>query len=381
MNVIARAAFATAGVAAAACTSDPSALDPDPALVAERHGASSVERGAVYVASNAAAGNQILIFVRAPNGSLSGPETVATGGTGTGGGLGNQAGLVLLPDRRLLLVVNAGSNDVSVFRVSPHGITLLDREPSGGATPVSIAVHDQLVYVLNDGGTANIAGFRLKDGGNLVPISGSIRPLSAAAPDAAQIAFGAGGQVLIVTEKATNLLSTYTVDGSGLAQGPNPQPSAGMTPFGFAVRRGLVVVSEAFGGAPDGSALSSYELGAGGTLNVISASVGTTETAACWVVITPDGRYTYTTNTGSGTISGYSIGPTGSLHLLDANGVTATTSAGPIDLALAQNGRFLYSLDEAGGTISAFEIESDGSLVPIGGAVVVPQGANGLAAR
>ena len=186
----------------------------------------------------------------------------------------------------------------------------------------------------------------------------------------------------MVTEKATNVISTYSVGPDGLATGPDAQPSAGATPFGFAFsRKGTLVVSEAFGGAPDASALSSYEASSTGALTVISPSVGTTETAACWVVITGNGRFAYTSNTGSGTISGYGLSRSGELSLLDSDGVTGTTMAGPIDLALTRNDQFLYSLDSGGGTITAFRVNADGGLTAIGGASGLPAGANGLVAR
>ncbi|HET6761707.1 MAG TPA: beta-propeller fold lactonase family protein, partial [Gemmatimonadaceae bacterium] len=214
------------------------------------------------------------------------------------------------------------------------------------------------------------------------PIASSTRPLSSPAAGAAQVTFSPDGAVLVVTEKMTNKISTYTVAASGLATGPNVQDSEGDTPFGFAFsRHGTLVVSEAFGGAPDASALSSYNVSDGGSISVISPSVGTTETAACWVVITGNARFAYTSNTGSNTISGYALSRAGELTLLDANGVTATTGQGPIDLALTRGSRFLYSLDGGSNAISAFRVEESGSLTPAPGASGLPAGANGLAAR
>ena len=160
------------------------------------------------------------------------------------------------------------------------------------------------------------------------------------------------------------------------------QPSVGATPFGFAFsERGVRVVSEAFGGAPAASALSSYRLGDRGALRVVSPSAGTTETAACWVVITNNQRFAYTSNTGSGTITGYLLDGDGRLHILDADGVTATSGAGPIDLALSRNSRFLYSLDGGSGSVSGFRVGADGSLSSLMAVTGVPAGANGLAAR
>jgi len=373
-------AILTAATTATACAGDGDRAGLAPDLAADKAGESGVA-GAVYTASNAAAGNAILAFPRSADGSLGAPQSFATGGAGTGAGLGNQGGVVLSRNGRLLFAVNAGSNDISVFRVAPNGLSLLDRAPSGGQLPISVTAGRRLVYVLNAGGTGNVSGFRLRDDGTLSPLPGSTRPLSSNAADPAQIELGADEGLLVVTEKATNVISTYTVDREGFATGPTPQASVGQTPFGFAFSKGTLVVSEAFGGAADASAMSSYRFGAGHGLQVISASVPTTETAACWVAITPNGRFAYTTNTGSGSISGYRLEPNGRLTLLDPGGVTATTGGGPIDLAFTGNGQYLYSLNGSGSTISGFRVHSDGSLAPNGTTTGLPAGANGLAAH
>jgi 6-phosphogluconolactonase len=338
--------------------------------------------GAVYTSSNSPAGNVVIAYNRAEDGTLSMLGTFPTGGTGTGGGLGNQGAVTLSANGQWLLVVNAGSDNVSVFRVRGSGLERTDVEGSGGDMPISVTISGNLVYVLNEGGMGNISGFRLGRGGDLVPLAGSSRPLSGAGVDPAQVSFSPNGKVLVVTEKNTNLIDTYTVSRDGLASGPSTHPSAGMTPFGFAFSpRGHVIVSEAFGGAPDASAMSSYGVSDGGSLALVSGSVGTTETAACWVVVTGNGKYTYTTNTGSASITGYRIGRDGSLTLLDADGVTGQTGAGPIDAALSANSRFLYTLDSGSDGISAFMVNADGSLSALPGVTGLPDGANGLAAR
>ncbi|MGQ0649296.1 MAG: lactonase family protein [Gemmatimonadaceae bacterium] len=337
--------------------------------------------GQVYTASNSPAGNAILAFDRAADGSLTPAGSYATGGTGTGAGLGNQGGLIIAGNGRYLLAVNAASHDVTSFLIRPNGsLERVGTWGSGGTQPISLTESGRIVYVLNAGGSGGITGFTFV-GGRLSMIAGSTRPLSTAAAGAAQVEFAASGRVLIVTEKATNSISTYTVDAGGMATGPTVFASNGQTPFGFGVSRGTLVVSEAFGGAPDASAVSSYEIGRTGSLRLVSGSVGTTETAACWIVITGDGRFAYTTNTGSGSISGYAL--TGAtLTLLDADGVTATTDAGPIDLAFSRNSQFVYSLNSFANTVTGFAVGAGGDLTPVAaGAGGLPAGANGLAAR
>jgi 6-phosphogluconolactonase (cycloisomerase 2 family) len=341
--------------------------------------------GTVFVMTNAADGNAVLLFDRAADGTLTEVGEVPTGGLGTGSGLGSQGALVLNENQRLLFAVNAGSDEISAFLVRSSGLSLADTVLSGGDMPISLTVHGNLLYVLNAGGSGNITGFTV-DQGQLTPLAGSTQPLSnggvGSAPGPAQISFTPDGQQLVVTEKASNSILTYAIGAGGLASAPTVHPSAGMTPFGFAFnRRGYLIVSEAFGGAPDASAASSYALG-GSDLQVISPSVPTHQTAACWVVVTGNGKYAYTTNTGSGSVSGYQVGRDGSLTLLDADGVTGDTGPGsmPTDAALSVGSRYLYVLNSGTHTVAAFQVNGDGSLAPLG-EVSIPAGAVGIAAR
>jgi 6-phosphogluconolactonase (cycloisomerase 2 family) len=336
--------------------------------------------GQVYTMTNQVAGNTVLAFDRAANGALTPAGSYPTGGTGTGGGLGNQGAVVLSSDGEYLITVNAGSNTVSTFRVRANGsLAFRGSFPSGGVRPVSVTEQFGLVYVLNAGDTGNITGFR-RVGGVLTMIPNSTRPLSSPAAGASQVEFARRASVLIVTEKATNNISTYSVREDGTTVGPRVIPSNGQTPFGFGVRGSLLIVSEAFGGAAGASASSSYDIGSLGQLTTISASVGTGQSAACWIVITNDGRFAYTTNTASNTISAYRIRQ-GRLTL-EQGGISASTDGGPIDLALSRNGRFLYSLNGAGHTITGFEIGANGTLTSLGaGASALPTGTNGLVAR
>ena len=297
--------------------------------------------------------------------------------------MGNQGAVTLSRNGHHLFVVNALSNSVATFAVRRNALVLQSSVDSGGLQPVSVTEHDGIVYVLNAGGAGNVTGFR-NAGGTLVPLANSTQPLSAAGGTGpAQVGFNPDGDVLLVTEKATNKLTSYRVGAGGLIGAPLVTASAGATPFGFAFdRRGHALVSEAFGGAANASAVSSYgfEDSAPAKPMLISASVGTTQTAACWVVVTPDGRHAYTTNTGSGTISRYAVQRrTGQLTL--AQGIAATSGAGPIDAAIGADGRSLFVLNAGSHTISSFAIGWDGRLTANGGATGLPVGANGLAAN
>ncbi len=377
---------ALGGLTASACSDEPLTPGSESELGTSLGPTGSVAEvegpGAVYLMSNATGGNAVLVFDRAADGQLTPAGTYPTGGTGTGGGLGNQEALILTRDNRRLYVVNPGSNDISAFDVNPTGLQSIGTPvSSGGEQPISLSVHGDLLYVLNDRGAGNIAGFRMAGNGGLTPIPGSARPLSAPGPDAAQIEFSPDGRVLVVSEKATNTISTYVVQSNGTASGPNAQSSAGQTPFGFNFnQRGDLVVSEAGGGGPGTSTASSYRLAGDGDLELISGPVATTQTAACWIAISQNGKFAFTTNTGSGTISSMAIGPGGSLSLRNAvAGVTGPGSA-PLDAAFPPGGRFLYVRNGAG-SISGFRFGAHGGLTDIGDFGPLPAGANGIAVR
>ena len=347
--------------------------------------AAETDGGAVYTLTNSAAGNAVVIFNRAVDGSLTAAGSVATGGLGTGAGLGSQGALALSANHQWLFAVNAGSNEVSVLAVSDNGLALVDKVASGGEHPVSITNYKNIVYVLNAGGSGNITGFTQGTDGHLTPLANSTRDLSnggvGAAPGPAQVSFGPDGDVLVVTEKATNLIDTFAVDDNGVAGNVTTHPSAGVTPFGFAfTKRGTLVVSEAAGGAANASSASSYAVSAD-SFALISAVVPTYQTAACWVVVTKNGKYAYTTNAGSGSIGAYDVSKDGTLTLL--NGQAGLTGAGstPIDAAVSGNSQYLYTLNAGAHTITGFGVNSDGSLNAIGGVSGLVAGAAGLAAR
>ena len=331
--------------------------------------------GAVYTLTNATT-NQVMVFNRASNGTLTAAGAFNTGGMG--GALGGPQGAIALSqDNHWLFAVNAGSNDVTVFAVKPWGLVWVDKEPSGGTTPVSLTVHGDLLYVLNAGGAGNIAGFSISHAGKLHALPGSMQPLSGAATNPAQIGFNPQGNVLVVTERATNLIDVYKVNFWGRASAPMTYASNGLVPYGFAFSpNGTLVVSEAAV-----NALSSYRVKPW-EFDLVSGSVsnGNTGNAPCWVAITENGKYAYTSDAHSGIISSYRLSWNGSLTLV------AATAAGPVgipllDLAFSNDSHYLYALDIGNGAIDAFRVGWNGSLTAVAGAGGVPSTASGLAAR
>lgn len=345
------------------------------------------EAGVIYGMDNAAAGNHVLAWKRMADGALARPAMHATGGAGTGAGLSSQGSVLLSRDGQWLFVCNAGSGEISVFEIGPHGVRLVDKVSSGGQLPLSLTLRHHLLYVLNAGGTVgdkdNLTGF-LFLWGKLVALPNSTRALSGDNTGPAQVSFTDDGDALVVTERNTNLINTYGLDDDGLAASHKVFPSAGMTPFGFAVgRRDRIFVSEAGGGAANASSASAYSISEDGDLTVLSPAVLTEQTAACWLVTSPDERFAYTANAGSGTISAFSISPKGALQLISPGGITAVTGAAshPVDMTFSGDGRFFYCLANGNGTLGAFQARHDGSLEPLSVVSGIPTSAAGLAGR
>ncbi|MEP6619438.1 MAG: beta-propeller fold lactonase family protein [bacterium] len=369
-------------IIATACTRDN--MEPTRPSAADRTNSSAASAvvGNVYTLTNAASGNAVLSFGRYADGTLAPADTFATTGNGTGGGLGSQGAVVLSQDGQQLFAVDAGSNQVTSFRVTSTGLVRASTVSSGGTLPISVTEHGGLLYVLNAGGAGNIAGFRVDGNANLAPLAESKRNLGGTAVDPAEVSFSPDGGMLVVTEKAVNRIATYIVGVSGTPSAAIVNNSAGQTPFGFSFdSRGTMVVSEAFGGAPGLSAASSYRINANGTLQVLSASVPTHQTSACWAVVTNSGLFAYLSNTGSGTVSGYNVHDR-RLTLLDASGLTGSTGPGTADAALAGNSQFLYTRNGGDKSISAFQVNNGtGALTSLSGVAGLPAGSVGLAAR
>src|SRR5436190_14498691 len=351
----------------------------------------NLHAGAVYVMTNQV-NNAVAVFRRSPTGLLTSAGEFPTGGSGdpvpqgtdpATDPLASQGALILGEDNEFLFAVNAGSNQISVLRIERDGLTTADLVDSGGVRPISLALHDDLLYVLNEGGTPNITGFTVNDDGTLTPLAGSTQPLiGGTAADPAEISFSPDGMLLVVTEKAGNRINTYTIDANGLPSAPIDNPSNGMAPFGFAFNDGgTLVVSEAFGGAPSQSAVSSYSAPESGILSVISRSIPNFQTASCWVVTTNNGKSAFVSNTGSGTISSYGIGEDGTLSLISPIAADTGLGSAPIDMVLNNSSRFLYVIAAGTQSVLSFRVGRNGVLTLIDTDGGLPFGVQGIAAK
>ena len=360
-----RSILASAGALALAACSDVQSTAPVAAPTTPSLSQSSQAAGGVFVSTNGLNGNAVVAFARAADGSLAPTGTFATGGTGIGGvgdPLASQFALALSSNAKFLVVVNAGSNDVSSFAVNSGSLSLVDRASSNGVRPVSVAVSKDYVYALN---TVNntIGVLAIGSDGSLTALPGKTKALPAGANGAAEVRLSPNGHVLIVSERVSNRLETFTVGSDGSLGDGVVTPAAGNTPFGFDfTTRGQVVVSEAASGSA-----SSYNVNDDGSLAVATAAAPTLQRAPCWLIVNNAGRFAYTANAGSATITGFAVAANGALSLLTSTGVSGDLGAGaqPLDLDMSRNGNFLYVMKNGTGTIGGFSVAGDGSLTAL----------------
>ncbi len=333
----------------------------------------------VFVQTDNTAGNQVVVYDRASNGTLSLAGRFDTGGLGgvLNGSvvdhLASQGSLTYDQRQGLLYAVNAGSNTVSVFLVAGDHLFLRQVVSSGGAFPVSVTVHNGLVYVLNALGGGSVQGY-FSFFGHLFPIPGLHRSLGLTIPSDSnqfthtpgQVAFSPDGSQLIVTTKLNlSAIEVFRVGPFGnLSAAPVVNTEPGTGPFGVTFDpAGHLVVANT-----EANSLATYVLNPDGTVSLLDA-VGTGQFATCWV--TPGQGFFYTSNPGSASLSGFEESPSGSLTLL-----TPATSTDPGTVDASAVGQFLYVQTGQNGIVDEFHIDAKGSLTEIG-SVTVPGAVGG----
>lgn len=348
----------------------------------------------VYTASNETHGNRVIAFdISEDSDNLVEIGSFQTGGIGTGTPLGNQSALITDASDRWMFVTNSGDGTVTSFRVQENGLRLVNRINSRGHSPISVTVFGTLVYVLNEGSGLdydpphirydNISGFRFNFAGRLEFINGSVRILDRTQlTSPAQIGFNKSGTVLLITEKATNTLTTYVIGSTGTASTkPLKRPSAVPTPFGFEFGdRDYVFITEANGGGPGVTASYRVDRRTGEVSSLVDLIKQ--GDATCWTVLSSDQTIGYSVNTGSGSVSLYRINFDGTIDPFFRNRPfrMIDTGTGPRDAVLTQNNQSLITLNNGDGEIRAFRVRRNGSLARRD-ALPVPASVTGLIAR
>jgi len=394
-----------------------------PAAAAAAKPGYDLREGAVFVASNDAAANKIVALARSADGKLKEIGRYDTGGTGTGSFEDSAKALVLgtvkaessptqLVDKaEYLYAANGGDDTITVFKVLADRLEVVTRVPSGGQKPVSLTVSNGLLYALNSGeeddrllvgppelGPAafiencttgqvpSVTGFRIGAGGTLAQIPASTRVLGSGADSGcSQAQLTPDGKTLVVSERRQ---AKKTADGTykgGYVVFPvradgtlGPLTKAvpsGNGPFGFTfLKDGTLLGTEQNGPLPDAAQLSSYTLGADGTLTANGPTVQTLGSDTCWVVVDEKRGLAFASSVmGGGAISSFRIGKDGRATLMHkaasaADGSSSDKDGAPdglTDLTLSRDGKYLYQLNSIFGELYVYQVSSNGTLTEI----------------
>ncbi len=374
--------------------------------------------GAVFTQNNQV-DNKVVAFNRAANGLLTPAGMFDTGGQGrpvsnppafTGFTVLDSMGSVNLSDdgdnKSCLFVVNAGSNDVSSFRVGPSGLRLADLESSGGTRPASVTSttrgrNKQIMYVLNsDNTSASVRGFTVSGSCELTHIPGSDRALPSQASVPATIRFDEHGHFLAVSERYSPAqpvgngdIVVFRVATSGLLLSQAVNPPDNRTPYGLDYNHKsdsiLSVTYEAVDAPPfPNSTVATYRQNDDGTLTLLDQE--SSPGAAGWNLFTENSRFLFVStlagkflSPASANVLAFTVDRDGQMNRVDAE----NTAFEAIDNALSHDDQFLYVLSAnvfTPGTqsaINAFEIDEEtGNLTPIDEEVLPGNSTSGLAA-
>jgi 6-phosphogluconolactonase len=307
-------------------------------------------RSFVYTITNPDGANAIAAYERnRQTGELTFRATYPTGGLGTGSIIDSQSPLVVNAAGTFLYAVNARSNSISVMAIRKDGSLEAVGAPvaSRGVEPSSLALNNDLLYVANKGDGAtppNYTGFRVGVDGTLGRIKRRVELNIGDNPT--QVLFSRTGEKLIGLRLGGRIIDCFMVIRQNGRLRPLAQLGNQTGPFAAAFSptndTRLVVSDVRLPGAV------SYSVSEQGQINQITAVSNAPDRAACWIAIHNNGIYVWLANTGSSTLSLYTINDNGSLNLI-GNHSTLAFGRAPFEIVLDKDSQFLYELNTRAG--------------------------------
>jgi len=262
------------------------------------------------------------------------------------------------------------TSTVSEYSVGPTGALTPIGTVAAGNCPFAIGItpNNAYAYVANSNGD-NVAGgdtlseYAINADGTLSPLP---VPTIATGVNPNSVNIDPSGTYVYVANFGSNTVSDYVI-GAGGALTPNPAGAtvaAGNSPAAVAINPANTY---AYVANYYGNSISQYTIGAGGVLTPMAVPTVTTGGLdnPNYIVVDPTGRYVYVPNFSGfpgGTISQYSIGPTGALTALTTTG--AVTGAVPRYIAIDTTGTYAYTADSFVDQVSQFTIVG-GVLTPM----------------
>ncbi len=329
-----------------------------------------LHRHTLYIDANITGGNAVLAYDIHADGSLH----ALSGSPFPTGGLGfYDSSFVLGPfdvDQEMALAgnvlyaVNAGSNSISALRIGFDGsLSPLPGQPftSGGSTPVSLGLHGQYLVTVDSAQDPAQAGQGyvpsltvsaiMPDGGlRLLPnapvtLPSDAQPSQALTTNTGPYVFTAefpGGGDLNAYYQSANGLLTQT-DSTLLPMEPdNVQP----LPLGLWANPHAPFL---YVGFVNTSEVGVYTVNHAGKLQFVT-KVPNSGIAVCWLRVSSNGRYLYTSNTGDESMSVYDL--SNPALPIEIQHIVVGGTGGVQQFSLTPDQHYLYLLQEVNSAAS-----------------------------
>jgi 6-phosphogluconolactonase (cycloisomerase 2 family) len=332
----------------------------------------------VYTDDDIRGANTVSAFSVSPSGALTllPGSPFLTGGIGTANGYYASNRIAISAGDNFLFASNAGSNDVSVFRINrlTGALSLVEGSPfaTGGSGELGgIALSptpDGRFLMAGNSDSSNVTVFAISRGGALSPIEGSPFPAQSP-PDGIKVS--PNGKFLAVAEFNANQIEMFGISPNGSLASLGAYPGVAVAGGGIA---GVDIdcyprlLYDAEGSAGD-TIVEGYSVSNKGALTPVPGSPfepGVGQNSNVVLLGYSRGQKTlYVSNQSSETITAFGVSFNGSLSLL-APPFAMNRADQPSGMATSRDGRLLYAANR-NSMISVFSVGEGGMLTEVAG--------------
>lgn len=273
--------------------------------------------------------------------------------------LHSQGSICISIDRQTLYVVNAGSDEITVFAIGKNNtLRYLQKISSGGKRPISIAISSKNLYVLNSGDSdtlGNITNFRILRDGTLRNIDRGSKTIGKKGQLLGGLIINRMFTKLIVSETGSNLISIHSLDNRGNIIQQVENKISGKNPYGIVQNESntYLVVNE------ESESITSFKVNNIGTINPIDNSKYENADGMTKIVITKDREFAYVINDrGISQFIIYEDNEINFMNFYDTGNKFSKIS----EITIDNKGKYLYTIDEGNGSINSYLIQKHGIL-------------------
>jgi 6-phosphogluconolactonase len=310
---------------------------------------------AIYISQNPDGDNQIAAYIQDSNsGKITLLNQYKTGGKGLTAVHGNSSH-ALVTQGKFLFCVNSGDNSITSFEILSGGaLRLIGRYPSGGTIPVSLAVHGDVLYALNQGVAGKteegqLSAFTIAADGSLVAITTAHIDLPAKNLPVEVLVTPKSGLIGVSLHDGDEIQIFKWRDNT-IVEAASEQihlpPYGGATLSPSATKDRFISLGDSFLFTLDDEkkpGVLSIQSSVDGSRNRIHRNTHRRLKDPCWGAISPDGKTFWISSFATRILSLYSLGLNGSLAWLsDTDPIK--NGPGGLDITTDPNGKYLFRL-------------------------------------